>query len=305
MSFVLIKNYWDNQPCNIKHSNKPFSTLEYFEDVQTKKYYVEPHIPIFAEFDKWKDKEVLELGCGIGTDSINFAKYGAKLTVVDISNISLDICKKRFELYGLHATFINANIEEIDKIIANKKFDLIYSFGVIHHTINPKKVINCVYNLLAKNGEFRFMVYSKVSYKLFWLMMENKIKDINEGLKVVCNQSEAQKDCPMTHVYTFDDIKYNLLDDRFNITDIYKDHIFTYNIDHYRNNIYIKDEYWENMSDKDIDKLAKEMGWHTMVKCKLNKKMSKDDKKGKYKYDFSIFNNLCKGRKNEIDKDKL
>ena len=74
-----IKNYWNNQPCNINHSSKEILSKEYFDEVEIKKYFVEPHIPKFAEFDKWKDKRVLEIGCGIGTDSINFAKASTSI----------------------------------------------------------------------------------------------------------------------------------------------------------------------------------------------------------------------------------
>jgi SAM-dependent methyltransferase len=137
-------------------------------------------------------------------------------------------------MYGLTATFICGNIEMVDELIKDKKFDLIYSFGVIHHTIEPKNVINGIYNLLKKDGEFRFMVYSKVSYKLFWLMLEYNIKDLSEDFKVISNDSEAQSNCPMTHIYNFDDIKNNLLDERFNIIKIWKDHIFTYDISNYK-----------------------------------------------------------------------
>ena len=105
----------------------------------------------------------------------------------------MEICKKRFELYGLSAIFINGNIEEAGKLIKDKNFDLIYSFGVIHHTIEHKNVINSIYNLLKDNGEFRFMVYSKISFKLFWLMMEKDIKDLKEDFSLVSSQSEAQK----------------------------------------------------------------------------------------------------------------
>ena len=108
----------------MKHSSKPLASVEYFDEVEKKKYLVEPHIP------KWKNKKVLELGCGIGTDSINFARHGAILTIVELSDVSLDICKKRFAAHGLNATFINSNIENITDIIKDTKFDLIYSFGV-------------------------------------------------------------------------------------------------------------------------------------------------------------------------------
>lgn len=213
-------------------------------------------------------EKVLELGCGIGTDSINFARAGAILTIVELSDISLEICKTRFEIFGLSATFINGNIEELDKLI-NDKFDLIYSFGVIHHTVEPKNAINCIYKLLDKNGEFRFMVYSKISYKMFWLMLENNLKDIKEGFELVSYQSEAQENCPITHIYTFDEIKNNLLDERFEILKIWKDHIFIYDIEKYKNNIYEKDTYWKNVKDKEIKTLSSELGWHTMVTCKL------------------------------------
>ena len=270
MSIDKIKEYWNNQPCNINHSSFPLNTKEYFDEVEKKKYFVEPHIINFANFNNWKDKEVLELGCGIGTDSINFVRAGAKLTIVELSEVSLNICKKRFEIYGLNATFICGNIETIDTIIKDKKFDLIYSFGVIHHTIEPKNVINGIFNLLKKDGEFRFMVYSKISYKLFWLMLENNIKDMDEGFKLISNESEAQSNCPMTHIYSFDDIKNNLLDERFNIIKIWKEHIFTYDIENYKKNIYIKDEYWKNISNEKIKELETELGWHTMVIAKLS-----------------------------------
>ncbi len=77
------------------------------------------------------------------------------------------------------------------------------------------------------------MIYSKISHKMFWLMMESQVYDVNKNLQMVCVQSEAQKNCQMTHIYTFDDIQNDLLGKRFEIINIWKDHIFTYDIENF------------------------------------------------------------------------
>src|SRR5271170_3788689 len=96
-----VQNYWNARPCNIRHSTKPPGTAEYFNEVEQRKYRVEPHIPGFAEFERWRGKRVLEIGCGIGTDTINFARAGAHVTAVDLSEKSLEMARRRAEVFGL------------------------------------------------------------------------------------------------------------------------------------------------------------------------------------------------------------
>ena len=121
-----VKKYWNDRPCNIRHSSKEFGTKEYFDEVEQKKYFVEPHLLEFADFKRWNGKRVLEIGCGIGTDSINFVRNGAILTVVEFSDKSLDVCKKKFEVFDVKATFIKADVNKLEEVLTPYKFNLIH-----------------------------------------------------------------------------------------------------------------------------------------------------------------------------------
>ena len=148
-----IEKFWDDRPCNIRHSKKPVGEKEYFNEVEAKKYFVEPHIPIFAEFEKWTGLDVLEIGCGIGTDSINFVRNGANLDIVELSGESLNICKQRFSVFDLNASFYKNNAEVLTTFLPkDKKYDLVYSFGVIHHASDPEEGHHCLAEEACKPG---------------------------------------------------------------------------------------------------------------------------------------------------------
>ena len=262
-----VKTFWDNRPCNIRHGTSPIGSKEYFDEVETRKYFVEPHLPAFANFEEWSGKDVLEVGCGLGTESINFVRAGANLTIVELSQKSLDLCKRRFEVYGLGATFILGNAEDVKTLVGGRKFDLIWSWGVIHHTPHPERVVNGIRSLLKPKGELRIMLYSKISYKMFWAMHTMNDWDMNRCGDIIRHHAEAQSGCPVAYTYSFTDVRKLL--EGFQILEMKKDHIFTWDIPHYINHEYVRDAAWGNVSDEDMAELERELGWHTLVKAKL------------------------------------
>jgi SAM-dependent methyltransferase len=264
-----VYNFWNDRPCNIKHSSKPENTVEFFDEIARKRYTAEPHIKAFMNTTNWHGRKVLDLGCGIGTDSVSFAKAGALVTCVDLTENGITLCKKNFALHDLSGVFYQGNIEELDKILPAedlKSFDLIWSFGVIHHTPNPQKVFECLPAYLSNLGEIRCMLYSKFSYKLFWLMHENNWTFDNSSA-LIQNFSEAQTGCPVTSTYTFDEI-HSLVTTDLVITQIWKDHIFCWNIEEYKKQNFVLDRAFQNIDETFFSQMKKELGWHTLFIAK-------------------------------------
>lgn len=267
ITFRDIQKFWNTRPCNIMHSNKLIGTKEYFDEVETKKYFVEPHIKEFAEFPRWNDKKVLEIGCGIGTDSINFVRHGAKLTVVELSDASLEICRQRFCVYNLQANFIQGNVEHLTTFLPKQHFDLIYSFGVLHHTLNPAKGINELKKYMHCDSELRIMLYAKYSWKLFDIMHNIQQWDFSQIDSIIQKYSEAQTGCPCTHTYTINDV-YKLLQD-FYIINIQQTHIFPYKIPEYFRNEYIMVDSLKDMPQQQFNEMSSVLGWHLLITARI------------------------------------
>ena len=259
-----VQVYWDRRPCNIRHSPKPVGTREYFDEVETRKYFVEPHIPALADFPRWQGKDVLEVGCGIGTDSINFARHGANLDILELSPESLAVARQRFEVYGLNAHFFQGNAEELDDILPQgKKYDLVYSFGVIHHTPSPARVVAAVAKRLKEDGEFRLMLYSRFSWKVLSIYLRRGWREPWNLSRLVAEYSEAQTGCPVTYIYSFQQVRELLAD--FEIVNLSKEHIFPYRIRDYVQFRYVKGWYFRWMPDSWFRWLERRLGWHTLI----------------------------------------
>jgi ubiquinone/menaquinone biosynthesis C-methylase UbiE len=262
-----VRDYWNSRPCNIRHSTCAVGSKEYFDEVEKRKYFVEPHIPAFAEFARWKGKRVLEIGCGIGTDTINFARAGAQVTAVDLSDESLKIARRRAEVFGLKINFFQANAEELSSVVPVETYDLVYSFGVIHHTPHPEKVIAEIKKYMGPQSEFRIMMYYRRSWKVFWILVKYGKCAFWKLDELIARYSEAQTGCPITYSYTAKSIKKLL--EGFEITDVRVDHIFPYSIPEYKKYEYKKVWYFRWLPPAVFCWMERHWGWHLCVTAKL------------------------------------
>jgi len=262
-----VRDYWNNRPCNIRHSTQPVGTKDYFDEVEARKYFVEPHIPAFADFEHWRGKKVLEIGCGIGTDTINFARHGAQVTTVDLSDKSMALARQRAEVFGLQdrIRFCPGNAEELSTFVPVEPYDLIYSFGVIHHTPHPDAVLEQLrqYTHPGTSGTtVKIMVYYKWSWKVGWIVATEGHGKFWKLDELVAKSSEAQTGCPITYTYSRSSGKALLERHGFKVTDVAVDHIFPYRIPDYVQYRYVREPYFAWMPPSMFRALEKRAGWH-------------------------------------------
>ena len=250
-----VAEYWNRRPCNLRHSRREIGSREYFDEVEERKYFVEPHIPVFAEFPRWHGKRVLEIGCGIGTDAVNFARAGADYTGVELSEASLALTRRRFETFGLTGRLLQANAEELEGVGDPASFDLIYSFGVIHHTPHPDAVLRRARQLMRPDGELRVMVYARDSWK-------------DAMIEAGLDQPEAQQGCPIAFTYTAAQARALLEQAGFDAVAITQDHIFPYVVEKYVRYEYELQPWFAAMPQAMFRALEQRFGWHLLIRAR-------------------------------------
>lgn len=259
-----VRAYWDRRPCNIRHSPQQPGTREYFNEVEARKYFVEPHIPRFAEFERWSGAKVLEIGCGIGTDTLNFARAGAHVTAVDLSPVSLQLAEQRARVFGLEERiqFYCADVEDLSSTVPVERYDLIYAFGVIHHTPNPDRALTELDRYLSPDTTLKLMVYNRRSWKSIWIVLIKGRGRFWEASELLARHSEAQVGSPVTYTYSRREIESLVRRHGFRISNIWVDHIFPYRIADYVAYRYVKQWYFRWMPAWLFRMLERWLGWH-------------------------------------------
>ena len=162
-----VQHQWNNNPVGSEtaRSAQPQS-LEWFLEVERYRYDTyAPWMPAVMEFARHAGEQVLEVGGGMGTDLAQFARHGAIVTDVDLSEGHLQHARENFRLRGLAGRFVHHDAESLP--FEDHTFDLVYSNGVIHHTPNTARAVAEVFRVLKPGGRVIAMVYAENSLQ-YW-----------------------------------------------------------------------------------------------------------------------------------------
>ncbi len=164
---VRAREQWSQDPCGAKYDREhELGTREFFDSIEQHRYFEYAHwMPRVMGFDKFRGARLLEIGCGMGTDLLQFARGGARCIGVDLTPRSVEITRHRFALYGENGAFLMADGEQLP--FAAESFDVVYSNGVLHHTPDTAGAIREVHRVLRPGGVAKVMLYHRNSLN-YW-----------------------------------------------------------------------------------------------------------------------------------------
>ena len=143
-------------------------TQEFFERVDERFYSwnrplhtEEGYFAKIFPYERYRGKNVLEIGCGLGTMAMNWARHGAQVTAVDLNPVSVAQTRRRFELQGLQGRILEADSHRLP--FGDAEFDYGYSWGVLHHSPDLAQSIRQFFRVLKPDAEFGVMLYNRQS----------------------------------------------------------------------------------------------------------------------------------------------
>ena len=164
-----VKAFWGTEACGSHFVEAQPGTAEFYTSFRQLRYQWEWHIPRLVPFAAQKGKKVLEIGCGNGADGVMFAQAGADYTGVDLTEAAVEATRNHFQVLGLNGTFQIENAENLS--FADESFDFIYSYGVLHHTLNPENAFAEMHRVLKPRGTAVLMLYHKHSFNYYVRIM--------------------------------------------------------------------------------------------------------------------------------------
>lgn len=200
-----VRTFWDQAPCGTTTVTASPGSREFFDRLEQHRYETEPFIASFARFAEWRDKTTLEVGCGAGTDLLQFARAGANAWAVDMSSRSVGLARHHLRTYGFgDDRVLVADAEHLP--FPPGAFDLAYSWGVLHHSPDTERTIGEVYRVLKPGGEICIMLYHRFSlvslqfYLRYGLFSGRPFRGIDD---IMASHQES----PGTKVYSREEVR--------------------------------------------------------------------------------------------------
>lgn len=239
-----VKGFWESHVNNEYYTRAERGTDGYFDEIERRRYRWHYHLKgLFAGLSGSSGK-LLEIGCGIGVDSIQLARGGFDVTAVDLTEAAIEVARRFAASRGVSIDFRVGNAERLE--FDDSTFAAVYSFGVLHHTPNIEKAIAEVRRVLEPGGTAYIMLYHRRSL----------VDLIHRTFDLPYESPTNRKDhCPV--VFTFSRQQAADLFRGFSRVECHTDYPFTYGFRHLTR--------WVPIAVQ--RRLGRQFGWHLMIRA--------------------------------------
>jgi len=187
-----VGEFWNRNVCQTEFlKTGERGTEEFYQEAERVRYKYHFYLPELFDWiaEEKPNGSLLEVGCSMGTDLLQLARRGMRVTGIDLTEEGINLARKRFELYQIPAELKIDDAENLS--FPDNTFDVVYSFGVLHHTPDTQKAIDEVRRVLVPGGLAVIMLYNRNSLNYYIHRLINQPFDGN------------RKDrCPIERTYT-------------------------------------------------------------------------------------------------------
>jgi SAM-dependent methyltransferase len=167
-----VRAYWDTHIHDLEITRHPVGSVGFFQDLDQYHFEKLHHLPRLVNFDGYRGRRVLEVGCGAAVDLARFVRGGALGTGVDLAPSAIALARQNFAQQGLAGELLVADGEALP--FPADSFDLVYAHGVVQYTADDRRLVAECLRVLRPGGEAVFQVYNRIS----WLNALSKLMKV-------------------------------------------------------------------------------------------------------------------------------
>ena len=156
-----VRDYWNSRPCDSDLSDRDRLSQGYFLDIERQRYELQPHILEIISSIDWSQKRVLEVGAGVGTDARRIIGKGGDYTGINVDRGSTEMASQALRAFSLPGVVLQCDATSL--VFPDATFDIVYSFGVLHHIPEARKAVAEIHRVLKPGGQLVVMVYNRTS----------------------------------------------------------------------------------------------------------------------------------------------
>lgn len=240
-----VKDFWEGHVNNEYYTDAARASDAYFREIEERRYATHYHLAELFSMLAGSRGKLLEVGCGIGVDSIQLAKVGFDVTAVDLTENALVVARENAKRSGVTIDFRLGNAEGLD--FPDATFDAVYSFGVLHHTPDIEAAVSEVHRVLKPGGTAYVMLYAR----------DSVVNAVHKAFRLPYESPRDRTDhCPVVYTYSRSGVKR--LFGAFSNVEVHTDYPFTYGFGPLTTKTPLPMR----------KALGRAIGWHLMIKAR-------------------------------------